>query len=162
MGSALNKIASIFVQAAADAAFEKVQISESEKIDKAIKAVKGALDKAHAGALAHLKTKRLYRVLSNYCREDAILLISEFAKKYETFINATTFITGRWVEYMENPYADKSDDHIRNDIKFSILIVYFAAVTEEGTKTVVTKALKGIFDISEKEIKEVLLANQYK
>ena len=40
MGYVVNKVGSIFIQAAADAAFDEVQLSESEKIDKAIKTVK--------------------------------------------------------------------------------------------------------------------------
>ena len=151
MGDTANKIASIFVEAAADAAFDEIQLSESKKMDKAIHAVKGTLDKAHAGAMAYMTAKPLHNILSDYCREDAILLIHKFVKKYENFINSTTPITGRWVVYAKNPYADKSDDFIKNDIKFTILIVYFAAITEEGVKTAVTKALKGIFGI----IKEV-------
>jgi hypothetical protein len=153
MGDVTNKVAGILTQATADVAFDEIQISESEKMDKAIKAVKGALDKAHAGAMAYMTAKPLHNILSDYYREDAILLIHKFVKKYEKFINATTPITGRWVVYAQNPYADKSDDFIKNDIKFTILIVYFAAITEEGVKTAVTKALKGIFG-GFKEIKD--------
>ena len=147
MGDTTNKIAGIFAQAAADVAFDEIQLAESEKMDKAIKAVKGALDKAHAGALAYMTAKPLHDILSNYCREEAILLIHNFVKRHEKFINATTPITGRWVVYLQDPYADKSDAYIQNDIKFSILIVYFAAISEEGLKKAVTKALKGIFGI---------------
>lgn len=43
MGEVVNKIGSIFAQAAADATFDEIQLSESEKMDKAIKAVKMAL-----------------------------------------------------------------------------------------------------------------------
>ena len=147
MGETSNKLIGIFTEAAADAVFDEVKLSESEKVDKAIKAVKGALGKAHSGTLAILEAKPLHNILSNYCREDAISLISKYVRKYEKFINATTPITGRWVIYAENPYADKSDDHIKTDIKFTILIVYFAAITEEGVKTAITKALKGIFGV---------------
>jgi hypothetical protein len=144
MGDAANKIASIFVEAATDAAFDEIQLSESEKMDKAIKAVKSVLDKAHTGILTRMKAKPLHDVLSNYCREDAILLIHKFVKEYETFINSTTPITGHWVIYTQDPYADKTDDFIKKDIKFTIFIVYFEPITEEGVKMAVTKALKGI------------------
>jgi len=147
MGETLNKIASIFAESAVDAAFDEIQISESEKVDKAIKAVKGALDKAHTGTLIYIKAKPLHNVLSNYCRDNAIQLINEFVRKYENFINATTPITGRYVIYAKDPYADKSDEHIKTDIKFTTLIVYFAEISEESTKAVVSKALKGIFGI---------------
>ena len=151
MGEVTKKLIGIFTEAATDAAFDEVKLSESEKVDKAIKAVKGALDKAHSGTLAILEAKPLHNILSNYCREDAISLISKYVKKYEKFINATTPITGRWVIYAENPYADKSDEHIRTDIKFTILIVYFAAITEEGVKIAITKALKEIFGVYKTE-----------
>lgn len=153
MGETANKITGIFAEAAADAAFDETQISESEKMDKAIKAVKGALDKAHSGILARIEAKPLNDILSNYCREEAISLISKFVKKYEKFINATTPITGRYVIYPQDPYADKSDSYIQNDIKFTILIVYFAAISEEGVKTLVTKALKGIFGTFKENVK---------
>lgn len=145
MGEAVDKIAGIFAEAIADTAFDEIKLSESEKVDKAIKTVKGALDKAHSGTLAYIKAKPLRNILSNYGREEAILLISQFVKKYEKSINATTPITGRYVIYTQDPYAGKSDDFIQNDIKFTILIVYFAAVSEEDVKTLVTKALKEIF-----------------
>jgi hypothetical protein len=147
MGDTANKIAGIFVDAMADAAFDEIKLSESEKVDKAIKTVKGALDKAHAGILARAEAKPLHSILSNYCREEAISLIDRKVKKYEKFINATTPITGRWVIYSENPYADKTDEFIQNDIKFTILIVYFAAVTEESMKTAISRSLKGIFGV---------------
>ena len=145
MEDVVNKVGSIFVQAAADAAFDEVRLSESEKIDNAIKAVKDILDKAHTGVLVHREVKPLNDILLNFCRENAMLLIQKNVKKYERFINATTPITGRYVVYAQNPYADKSDDYIKTDIKFTILIIYFATITEEGVKIAVTKALKGIF-----------------
>ena len=145
MGETANKIASILAESAADAVFDETQISESQKVDKAIKAVKSALDKAHAGILARITAKPLHDVLLNYERKEAIQLIDKFIRKYEIFINLTTPITGRRAVYAENPYADKSDDYIKSDVKFSILIVYFAAITEESTKALVSKALKGIF-----------------
>ena len=147
MGDTANKIAGIFAQATAEAVFDEVQLSESEKIDKAIKTVKGALDKAHAGAKAYFTAKPLHSILSNYFREDAIVLIGKFVRKYEKFINATTPITGKKVIYAQNPYADKSDEYIQTDIKFTILIVYFAAISEEGANIAITKALKEIFGI---------------
>jgi len=45
MSETTNKLISIFTQATADAAFDVIQLSESEKIDKAIKTVKEALEK---------------------------------------------------------------------------------------------------------------------
>ncbi|MCL2003823.1 MAG: hypothetical protein FWG72_07465 [Oscillospiraceae bacterium] len=147
MGETANKLIGIFTEAAVDAVFDEVKLSESEKVDKAIKAVKGTLDKAHTGTLAIMEAKPLHNILSSYCREDAISLIDKKVKKYEKFINATTPITGRRAIYAENPYADKSDEHIKTDIKFTILIIYFAAITEESVKMVITKALKGIFGI---------------
>jgi len=144
MGDTANKIANILVESAADAVFDEIPLSESEKVDKAIKTVKGALDKAHSGTLAIMEAKPLYNLLTNYCRAEAILLIDKTVRKYEKFINATSPITGRVVVYRENFYSDKSDSYIQHDIRFSILIVYFAAITEEGMKTAVTKALKGI------------------
>lgn len=132
-------------ESAVDAAFDEIQITESQKMDKAIKAVKDALDKAHTGIMIRITVKPLYDILSDYDREKAILLISQFIKKYEKIINMITPITGKWVVYAENPYADKSDEHIKNDVKFTIFIVYFATISEEGVKAAVTKALKGIF-----------------
>lgn len=152
MGDTENKVARILAEAAADAAFDEIRISENEKMDKAIKAVKDALDKAHTGILTRMKAKPLHNILSNYCREDAISLIHKFVKEYEKFINATTPVTGRWVEYTQDPYADKTDDFIKNDIKFTIFIVYFEAITEEGLKMAVTKALKGIFGTVKKVV----------
>ena len=148
MDDTTDKIVGIFMEAAADAAFDGMQLSESEKMDKAIKAVKGALDKAHTGVVARMTAKPLHDILSNYHREDAIMLIDKFVRKYETFINATSFITSRKVVYLQNQYADKTDDYIKNDIKFTIFIVYFAAISEESMKMAVTKAIKGIFGIS--------------
>ena len=152
MENTAAKITSILAEAATDAAFDETQLSENEKIDKAIKAVKGALDRAHTGAKAYLTAKPLHNILSKYSREDAILLIHKFVKKYEDFINATSPITGRTATYLQNPYADKSDDYIQSDIKFTILIVYFAEITEENMKTVVTEALKGIFGTIKKVV----------
>ena len=156
MGDAANKIASIIAESAADAVFDEIPLSESEKVDKAIKTVKSALDKAHTGVLAIMEAKPLHNILTNYRREEALLLLCKFIKKYEQFINSTTPITGRWVVYLQDPYADKSDDFIKNDIKFTIFIVYFAAVTEEGVKTAVSKALKGVFGV----IKEVRIEDR--
>ena len=151
MGDVASKIGSIFAQATADVAFDEVQISESEKIDKAIKTVKKVLDKAHTGAVIYRTAKPLHDILSNYIRNEAISLIHKYVGKYEKFINATTPITGRWVVYADNFYADKSDEQIQTDIKFTILIVYFASITEEGVKSAVTKAIKGIFGACYKE-----------
>jgi|GEM_PF-2474992 len=147
MGDTANKIASILAESTTDAIFDEIPIAESEKVDKAIKTVKNALDKAHTGTLAIIEAKPLHSILANYCREDAIRLIDKTVRKHEKFINATTPITGRWVVYAKNPYADKSDNYIKHDIKFSILIVYFAAISEEGVKMAVTKTLKVIFGI---------------
>jgi len=152
MSDITDKIGGLFVQAATDAAFDEIQLSESEKTDKAIKIVKTALDKAHTGTIAIMEAKPLHNILVNYCREDAISLIHKFVNKYEKFINATSTVTGRWVEYQKDYYADKSDDFIKKDIKFTIFIVYFAAVTEEGVKMAITKALKPVFGV----VKEVL------
>lgn len=150
MGETINKIASIFAQAAADAAFDEIQLSESDKVDKAIKTVKGALDKAHTGSMAYITAKPLHDILKNYCREEAISLLQRFIKKYEKFINITTPITGKKVVYIENPYDDKTDEYIQTDIKFIVLIIYFAAITEESTKMLVEKAFKDIFGIFKK------------
>ena len=144
MGDTATKIASIFLEAIADAIFDETQISENEKIDKAIKAVKGALDKAHTGTMAIIEAKPLSNVLLNNNRENAIQLLNRLIRKYERFINATSSITGRIVIYLHDPYADKTDDNIKTDIKFTIFFVYFATITEEGVKTAVSKALKGI------------------
>lgn len=73
MGETADKIAGIFAEAIADTAFDEIKISESEKVDRAIKTVKGALDKAHTGVLARIEAKPLNDILSNYCREEAAL-----------------------------------------------------------------------------------------
>lgn len=95
MGETINKIASILGESAVDAAFDEIQITESQKMDKAIKAVKDALDKAHTGIMIRITVKPLYDILSDYDREKAILLISQFIKKYEKIINMITPITGK-------------------------------------------------------------------
>jgi len=148
MGETTNKIASIFAEATANAISDEIRLSESEKMDEAIKAIKSIIDKAYAGAKIYFKAKRLHDILVNYSREDAILLIHEYVKKYEAFINNTTSITGRYVIYAKDHYSDKSDEYIQADIKFTILIVYFASITEEGLKIAIEKALKGIFRLA--------------
>jgi len=153
MGEILNKTANIFAQSAADVVFDEVQLSESEKMDKAIKVVKTAFDKAHAGTLAIVNAKPFHGILSKFNREDAIALIHKCVKKHEKFINATTPLTGRHVINKKNYYADKTDEFIKNDIKFSIFIIYFAAVTEEGVKVAITKALKPVFGVVKKTLK---------
>lgn len=156
MNDTVTKIASIFAEATADTVFDETQISESEKIDKAIKTVKCALDKAHTGAKILWEVNLLYKVLSNYSCEEAISLLDERIKKYEQFINATRPLTGRWVEHKSDPYADKTDEHIQIDVKFIIFIVYLASITEESTKVVVSKALNGMFGIFKENESEVL------
>ena len=146
MGETANKIASIITQGATDAVFDEARLSESVKIDQAIKNIKSSLEMAHTAILARQKAKPLYDILSSYCREDAISLIDKFVRKYEKFINATTPITNRCVIYTQNPYADKSDDYIQADIKFSVLILYSAEIVEEGTKTLVSKIFKETFN----------------
>jgi len=145
MGETANKIVNIISQSTADAIFNEIPLSESEKVDRAIKAVKSALDKAHTGIIAMMEAKPLHNVLANYSREEAIRLIHKTVKKYEKFINVTSPITGHTVVYIENPYANKSDNYIQHDVKFSIFIVYFASISEEGLRIIVTQALKGIF-----------------
>ena len=112
------------------------------------------MDKAHTGILAFMEAKPLHSNLANYCREESILLINKTVRKYEKFINATSTITGRFVVYRKDFYADRSDSYIQHDIKFSIFIIYFASITEKGVKTAVTKTLKETFGLL-KEIKKI-------
>jgi len=153
MSDIFNKSTSIIVQSAADAVFDEVQLSESERTDKAIKIVRTALDKAHAGAMAIREAKPLHNLLTEYKRQDAIALIHKFVKKYSKFINATTPITGRWVINEKDYYADKTNEFIKNDVKFTIFIIYFAAITEEGVKMAITKALKPVFGVAKEMLK---------
>jgi len=147
MDEVTSKIASIFAQSMADAAVDEVQLSESKKIDEAIKIVKSVLDKAHAVAMAEFTSKPLHNILSNYRREDAIRLLQEKLKQYEKFINMTTPLTRRHVVYLPDPYADKSDEDIKTDISFTIFIIYFAAAMEDGSKAILTKIFKGLISI---------------
>jgi len=155
MGEVINKATGILTQSVANAAFDEIQLSEFEKTDKAIKIVKKALDKAHTGTIAIVEAKPFHRVLEHFNREKAIELIHKCVKKYKKFINGTTPITGRYVVYEKDYYADKADEFIKNDVKFSIFVIYFAAVTEEGVKIAITKALKPIFGV----VKDVLQNN---
>jgi len=152
MGVVNEKVAGIFLEAAVDALNEEFILSESQQLDKAIKKVNSALKNAHTGLLARAKTKQLHDVLDNYNREIAISTIHKYAKDYEVFINATSSITGRKVVYFKDYYIDKSDSYITNDIKFTIFIVYFAAITEKGTGVALNKVFKEIFKATKKAI----------
>ena len=145
MSGTATKIVSILAQAAGDAAFSQTQLSESKKIDEATKAVKKVLDEAHVGTKIYLVAQPLHNTLSNYCRTEAIVLLCNFLRKYETFINATSSFTGRSVIYAPDPYADRSDEQIQLDIKFTILVVYCASIGEEGVKRAAKKAFERVF-----------------
>jgi len=151
MGETVNKITSIFAQASADAVFDETKFSNDETMDKTIKTVKSALDKAHIGVMAKATAKPLHVILSEYCREDAIQLLYKNIKRYEKFINMTTPLTGRYVVYSSDPYADKSDEYIKADVKFTIFIVYFSAVVEEGSKTLLTEIFKRVIRLFKKD-----------
>jgi len=146
MGDTVTKIVSILAQAAGDATFDEVQLSESKKIDEATKAVKKVLDEAHAGTKIYLVARPLHKALSNYCRVEAIRLLCDFLRRYEIFINTTSSFTGRSVIYAPDPYADRSDEQIQLDIKFTILVVYCASIGEEGLKRAARKAFEGVFE----------------
>jgi len=146
MGDTANKVVSILAQAVGDAAFDKAQLSESKKIDDATKAVKKVLDDAHAGTKIYLTARPLHKVLSNYCRAEAISLLCDFLRRYETFINATSSFTDRSVIYAPDPYADKSDEQIQLDVKFTVLVVYCASIGEESLKRAARKAFEGVFE----------------
>ena len=147
MGAIAEKIIGIFTESAVDAAFDEAKLSDCEKLDKAIKTIKNVLGYAKEAVNAKIEATPLNNILDNYNREKAISLIDKYARKYEHFINGTTFMTGYKVVYSENPYADKTDEFIESHIMFTIYIVYLAALVENGTKALVTKAFKGIINI---------------
>ena len=145
MSNTANKIASILAQATGDTIADEIQLSENEKIDKATKAVKGVLDKAHAGIKIYFQAKPLHSALNEYNREEAIRMLCEFLIEHESFINSLSFITDRKIVYKSDPYADRSDEEIKTDIKFTILMVYCASISEDGLKIAAQKALKAAF-----------------
>jgi len=151
MENITSKLGSLFIQSAADAVFDETKLSDNETLDKTIKIVKSALDKARIGVIAKATAKPLHAVLSEYCRDDAIQLLYKNIKRYEKFINMTTPLTGRYVIYSSDPYSDKSDDYIRADVKFTIFIIYFSAVVEEGSKTLLAKLFKKVIRIFKKD-----------
>jgi len=151
MSELANKTAGVFLKSATDAAFEETKISDSEKVDKAIKAIKSALSAAHQVSKANFEVKPLKSAIANYCREEAIKLIHKYVYRYRNAINFSTPFTGRQVVCIPNYYADKTDDFIKADIEFLIFIVYLQFAGEYGLGLVIQKSLQKIFGFT-KEI----------
>ena len=99
------------------------------------------LDVGLIAANAYFAAKPLQDVLSNYKRENAISLLSEYIVKYKNYINISTSITELHATYVPyGYYQDKSDDFIKNQIQVLINIIRTTEVVEEGGKTVAQKA----------------------
>lgn len=147
MSEVTDKVINILFDSAVDAAFDEAKLSDSKNADKAIKTIKDVLGYAKEATKAAMTAKPLYNILNNFNREEAIMLIDKFCRKYEVFINSTTIMTGRKVVYLHNPYADKTDEFIKVDIEFIIYVIYLSALMENGTKALVTRAFKGIINI---------------
>lgn len=78
------------------------------------------------------------------------MLISQYVDKYRTIIDMTYPITGKYVTYQKGFYDDKSDDYIKDDLRFTVLIIYLKFAVEYGLKATSEKAIKKIFgDIKE-------------
>jgi len=142
MNEMVSKIGSLFTHATADALFDETNIVGSETLDKVIKSIKSVLDKAHTGATAYAKAKPLHDTVSDYCREKAIMTLQKKIVEYEKLINKLTPLTGRSVIYLPNPYGSKTDEEIKADIKFTIIIVYLDVAKDEGSKTLMTEIIK--------------------
>lgn len=127
-------------------------MNDYEKATKAVKVVHGILDVAHQATKAIIESRPLADAISTYDRERSIMLIQKFAEKDERFINTTFPLTGRYVTHEQGFYDDKSDDVIKTDLQFLILIIYFRYAFEYGKEKLVNIAMKKIFGNTEENI----------
>jgi hypothetical protein len=154
MGNIVNNIISFVTKSTADALFDETKISDSLKMEKIIKVMKNALKTIYKAAQAEHDARSLYMILSDYYREKAIRLLDSKLTKHKNFINMTTPITNRHVVFMQNPYGNKTDENIKIDIRFTIFIIYFKAVTNEILGKALTEVFKKIIRIIKNEITE--------
>lgn len=76
-----------------------------------------------------------------------IAAIGECVKKYGDFVNETTLITGKYSHHIPGFYDDKSIEYIKNDVEFSIAIIYIKTAVDYGLETALEKAIKKILGI---------------
>lgn len=85
---------------------------ENQKADTIFKKMLELLDKARRLTKVGLKVKEVNETIEKYDREKAIFLIAQNVNKYEKLINLLSCITGRYVIYEPDYYADKTDEII--------------------------------------------------
>jgi len=142
-----NKIGSLFVQSTAGALFDETKISDSEMMDKVIKSIKDALKAAHKVATANFDASPLQKMLSDYRRDEAIQLLDIKLRKHKDVINMFTPLTNRYVEFMQNPYDNKTNEEIKVDIRFTIFIIYMKAAKDAALGKALTEVIRKIIRI---------------
>lgn len=85
---------------------------ENQKADTIFKKMLELLDKARRLTKVGLKVKEVNETIEKYDREKAIFLIAQNVNKYKKLINLLSCITGRYVIYEPDYYADKTDEII--------------------------------------------------
>jgi len=152
MNKIVEKISDVLSQSVADAIFDKTKITDEAVIDDAIKQVVSALGKIESGLKAYEIASPLHDVLGNYNREKAIPILSDILDSYKGFINLLSPATGMKVVDQPDGYDLKTDETLRYEIKYTIMIIYFAAIVEEAAKVVVTKVAKHAFCYIDKHL----------
>ena len=111
--------------------------------------VKNVLDAAHQLYKADIEAKSAKDALLSNDSDEMINTISRYANKYEHFVNATTFITGKLVHHISGYYDDKSIEYIRNDVEFCITIVYIKTAFDSGLEEILKRKIQKKFGINE-------------
>lgn len=115
---------------------------ENQKADTIFKKMLELLDKSRRLTKVGLKVKEVNETIEKYDREKAIFLIAQNVNKYEKLINLLSCITGRYVIYEPDYYADKTDEIIFCDLKYIRNVIYFDEIKNTGLEMTLTKALK--------------------
>lgn len=115
---------------------------KNQKTDTIFKKMLELLNSARRLAKVGLKAKEVNETIEEYDREKAISLIAQNVNKYEKLINLLSYITGRYVIYEPNYYADKTDEIIFCDLKYIRNVIYFDEIKNAGLEMILKKALK--------------------